>query len=46
MKMIKKIQKIFAWTDASTKLFLCLYKEKINLVITRKLKIKKSYGIK
>lgn len=42
----KENTEIFAWTNASTKLFLCLYKEKINLVISRKIKNKKSYGIK
>lgn len=32
---------IFSWSDASTKLFLCLYKENRDLLTKRKLKTKK-----
>lgn len=37
----ENIEETFSWSDASTKLFLCLYKEKIHLVMTRKIRNKK-----
>ncbi|XP_011883732.1 PREDICTED: uncharacterized protein LOC105570890 [Vollenhovia emeryi] len=38
---VENEEETFSWSDASTKLFLHLYKEKINLVSTRKIKNKK-----
>lgn len=37
----ENIEETFSWSDASTKLFLCLYKEKIHLLTTRKIRNKK-----
>ncbi|XP_071631815.1 uncharacterized protein [Temnothorax longispinosus] len=37
----RRIDDTFAWTDASTKLFLSIYKEKIELLINRKIKTRK-----
>lgn len=36
------IEETFSWSDASTKLFLCLFKEKIHLLTTRKIRNKKA----
>ncbi|XP_071578357.1 uncharacterized protein [Temnothorax nylanderi] len=37
----RRIDDTFAWTDASTKLFLSIYKEKIELLINQKIKTRK-----